>query len=67
VADASYWMYLIHLPLVLWLQIGVAELPFHWSLKWAGIVVLTVGFSLLSYQWFVRTTWIGRILNGSRP
>jgi peptidoglycan/LPS O-acetylase OafA/YrhL len=29
IADSSYWMYLIHLPLVIWLQIAVAEWPLH--------------------------------------
>src|SRR4030095_9995632 len=27
IADSSYWMYLIHLPVVVWLQVAVAELP----------------------------------------
>jgi hypothetical protein len=29
-SDASYWPYLVHLPIVIWLQIAFAELPFHW-------------------------------------
>lgn len=65
-ADASYWLYLVHLPLVVWLQVAVAELPFHWSFKLTAIVVLTVGFSLVLYDGLVRSTVIGKVLNGRR-
>ena len=64
VADSSYWMYLIHLPVVVWLQVAVAELPLHWSLKLAAISTITIGFSLLTYDLFVRSTLIGWLLNG---
>lgn len=64
VADASYWIYLVHLPIVVWLQIAFAELEFHWSLKLISISVITVGISLVMYDLFVRSTWIGKILNG---
>ena len=66
VADSSYWMYLIHLPVVVWLQVAVAELPLHWSLKLAFISALTIALSLLTYDLFVRSTFIGRVLNGRR-
>lgn len=66
VADSSYWMYLIHLPIVVWLQVAVAELPLHWSLKLAFISLMTIGTSLLTYDLFVRSTFIGRVLNGRR-
>ena len=65
-ADASYWLYLIHLPVVVWLQIAVAELPWHWSLKWGAICTLTVIFSLIIYDLLVRATFIGALLNGKR-
>lgn len=66
VADASYWMYLVHLPIVVWLQVAVAELPLHWSFKLAGISAATILVALISYDLFVRSTVIGRILNGRR-
>ena len=64
IADASYWLYLIHLPIVVWLQIAFAELPFHWSLKLIMISLLTIGISLTLYDLFVRSTLIGKTLNG---
>jgi peptidoglycan/LPS O-acetylase OafA/YrhL len=66
VADSSYWMYLIHLPIVIWLQVAVAELALHWSLKLAFISVATIGVSLFTYDLFVRSTFLGRVLNGRR-
>jgi peptidoglycan/LPS O-acetylase OafA/YrhL len=66
VADSSYWMYLIHLPIVVWLQVAVAELPLHWSLKLAFISTTTIAISLLTYDLFVRSTFIGWVLNGRR-
>ena len=64
IADASYWLYLIHLPIVVWLQIAFAELPFHWSLKLMMISLLTMGISLVLYDLIVRSTVIGKTLSG---
>jgi len=64
VADSSYWMYLVHLPVVVWLQVAVAEVPLHWSLKLAFVSGATIAIGLLTYELFVRSTWLGRILNG---
>jgi peptidoglycan/LPS O-acetylase OafA/YrhL len=66
VADASYWMYLVHLPVVVWLQVAVAELPFHWTAKLMAISIVTIILSLLTYDLFVRSTWVGGWLNGQR-
>lgn len=66
VADASYWLYLVHLPIVLWLQIAFAELPWHWSIKLAAISGIAIGASILLYDLFVRSTFIGVTLNGRR-
>lgn len=66
VADSSYWMYLVHLPIVIWLQVAVAEWPWHWSLKLAFISSVTVAISLVTYDLFVRSTFVGWVLNGRR-
>jgi len=66
VADSSYWLYLVHLPIVIWLQVAFVELPLHWSLKLVSILLLTVGVSLVLYDLLVRSTVIGQILNGRR-
>ena len=66
VADSSYWLYLVHLPVVVWLQVAVAEVPLHWSLKLAFISGCAIGLSLLTYDLFVRSTVVGWVLNGTR-
>jgi glucans biosynthesis protein C len=65
-ADSSYWLYLIHLPIVLWLQIAFAELPLHWSIKLGAICTITIFISILLYDAFIRSTFIGVVLNGKR-
>ncbi|GAB3242513.1 hypothetical protein GCM10027346_38800 [Hymenobacter seoulensis] len=65
-SEASYWVYLVHLPLTLLLPgllIGVA-LPA--LLKFLLVCAGTIGISLLSYQYWVRTTRLGHLLNGRR-
>jgi ABC-type multidrug transport system ATPase subunit len=66
VADASYWIYLVHLPLVFALQVVMMRWPWHWAIKFPVIVGVTVGVLLLTYRWFVRGTIIGEVLNGQR-
>jgi len=65
-ADASYWLYLIHLPIVVWLQIAFAELPLHWMVKLVSISAITIVFSVIVYDAIVRSTFIGAALNGQR-
>jgi peptidoglycan/LPS O-acetylase OafA/YrhL len=65
-SDASYWCYLVHLPIVVALQILVADLALPGALKYALVMGMTIAVCLGSYQAFVRTTFIGRTLNGPR-
>ncbi len=66
VADSSYWMYLVHLPIVIWLQVAVAEVALPWPVKLAFVSGAAILISLLSYDLAVRPTVIGAILNGRR-
>lgn len=66
VAESSYWIYLVHLPIVIALQIAFAEQPIHWLIKFIGISVLTILTSLVLYELFVRTTFLGGMLNGKK-
>jgi len=66
VADASYWIYLIHLPIVLWLQIAFAELPLHWLIKLICICTMTIVLSIILYDALIRATFVGAALNGQR-
>jgi len=64
-ANASYWWYLWHLPIVMMLQIWIARWPLNGWLKLLMILAVTVAILLPSYA-MVRYTFIGRILNGAR-
>jgi peptidoglycan/LPS O-acetylase OafA/YrhL len=66
-ADAAYWMYLAHVPLVLAAQLAVREWPVPGILKFLLILVAVTAVLLVSYAWCVRPTIIGRILTGPRP
>lgn len=65
-ADASYWIYLIHLPLVMALQVAVARLDVSAYLKFPLTVVAALAVGLLSYRWLVRYSFIGAALNGRK-
>ncbi len=65
-ADASYWIYIVHVPLLMVFQVLVKDQPWLVEYK-AGVVIAgTVAVALLSYALFVRYTFIGTILNGRR-
>lgn len=65
-ADSSYWVYIVHVPLIMALQAVVAQWPVHWILKYLLILVVATPLLLLSYHYLVRSTWIGVMLNGRR-
>ena len=66
VADASFWIYLVHLPVVAAMQVLVGHLPWHWSVKFPLILVVSFAVLFLSYRTLVRPTFIGQMLNGRK-
>ncbi|QTC88304.1 acyltransferase family protein [Brevundimonas pondensis] len=65
-ADASYWVYILHLPLVMAAQVVVKDWPLVWPLKLAIVVVGVMAVCLASYELTVRHGFMGRWLNGRR-
>ena len=65
-SDASYWMYLIHLPLVILAQGLITDWHIHESLKFFIICLSVTVVLLISYRFFVRYTFIGTLLNDVR-
>jgi peptidoglycan/LPS O-acetylase OafA/YrhL len=63
-SDASYWLYLAHLPLVIGLQGLARAWPLGAVTKFFAINVIAVPLLLLSYHFLVRRTWVGVLLNG---
>ncbi len=65
-ADASYWMYLVHVPLVMVAQLLVRQWPLPAGVKFLLILGMVTPLLLASYRWCVRPTVIGSLLNGPR-
>jgi peptidoglycan/LPS O-acetylase OafA/YrhL len=65
-ADASYWVYLVHLPIVLFLQTLLIPLALPVPLKLGMVLVGTMLPCIATYFVFVRYTPLGWLLHGKR-
>jgi glucan biosynthesis protein C len=65
-ADASYWLYIIHLPILMALQVAVSQLDWPWPVKFAAIMLVGLAVMFASYQYLVRYSFLGAVLNGRR-
>ena len=65
-ADSSYWVYILHLPLVMLAQVWVQDWAAPWWLKLAGVSLGVLAVSLLTYELMVRHGVLGQWLNGRR-
>ena len=65
-ADASYWMYLVHLPLLVLFEIPLADLGWPVLVKLLVTWVVITAVLLITYELLVRRTWLGAWLNGRR-
>jgi len=66
VSDSSYWLYLMHIPLVITLACVMQTWKLPVVLKLSIICTGTTLILLMTYQLFVRYTWIGLMLHGPR-
>lgn len=65
-ADASYWVYLVHLFIAASLQVLLLQTALPVVLRLPVVLLCTFVLSLGSYQLFVRYTIIGKYLHGKR-
>ncbi len=65
-AEASFWVYLVHIPIVAFLQLVL--LPTSWPVpaKFLIVSAVTIALSYASYGPLARYSLIGSIVNGSR-
>jgi glucan biosynthesis protein C len=66
ISNSSYWVYLLHMPVVCavaWLLLPY-DLPA--LLKFSVIVVMTSVVCFMTYHYLVQNTWLGSTLNGKR-
>jgi peptidoglycan/LPS O-acetylase OafA/YrhL len=65
-SDSAYWLYLAHLPLVLALQIWVSDWDWPIVAKVALIFAATTAILLFAYEFLIRYSFIGAVLNGRK-
>lgn len=65
-AEASFWIYLFHHPVVGLTQVSLSQTGWPTAVRFAVSLASGLGLSLLTYEAFVRRTWVGALLNGRR-
>lgn len=65
-ADSSYWVYLLHLPVLAAVQVFLADLSWPIPVKVVLAWLPALALLLISYDLLVRGTWLGVWLNGRR-
>ena len=65
-ADASYWIYIMHLPVVMAGQILVHQLGWPWPVKLVVVIGGSLALLLATYELIVRHSFLGRFLNGRK-
>lgn len=66
IAESSYWVYLCHIPVLLFIQFQLLSLDLNIGLKFAISATLTLIIGWLSYLVFVKWTPLGWMLNGRK-
>ena len=66
VVDAAFWIYLVHLPLAIWLPGLFSTLVLPPGIKILMVLVITYVVGFVSYDLFVRSTMLGSTLSGRR-
>lgn len=61
-SQASYWIYLVQMPILLFLTPWLMLMLHTWYAQFTFAVVITLSLCLLSYQFFVRYSWLGRVI-----
>ncbi|MFT3746772.1 MAG: acyltransferase family protein [Agriterribacter sp.] len=66
ISDASYWVYLVHLGIVITFQLLFMDSKMPGILRFPAVLIITLFISFVTYQWFVRYSFIGTMLHGVR-
>ncbi|XLS30263.1 acyltransferase family protein [Flavobacteriaceae bacterium M23B6Z8] len=66
ISDASYWIYLFHLPFTVYLPALISDWPVSAITKFVIVMLGTAIPCFITYHYLVRPTFIGKFLNGRR-
>ncbi len=66
-SDASYWIYLVHLPILFAIQYRLLDLDWPWGAKFAVSTLATFAACLLSYHALIRGRRLGTLLGVQAP
>jgi glucans biosynthesis protein C len=64
--EASFWIYLVHLPIVCIMQVVVLSWELNPWFKISIVSTVSLALSLLLYQYCVRYSFLGSVINGRR-
>jgi peptidoglycan/LPS O-acetylase OafA/YrhL len=64
IARSSYWTYLLHIPILLFIQLQLLNLDINMWIKFILSMTITLFICFISYLVLVKKTMIGRLLNG---
>lgn len=66
-SEASYWIYLVHLPILFALQYRLLDVKAPWGIKFVASMLATLALCLLGYHALVRKTRLGGLLGARAP
>ncbi|MBT7969480.1 MAG: acyltransferase family protein [Verrucomicrobia bacterium] len=65
-SDSAYWLYLAHLPVMIMVQILISGWEIPLIIKLVIVIGGVTAVLLVIYEFAIRYTWIGAILNGRK-
>ena len=66
IADSSYWIYIAHMPMVPLFQVWISDWSYPGIIKFTVLNVVSFFILFASYHYLVRSTFIGKFLNGKK-
>jgi glucans biosynthesis protein C len=65
-AESSFWVYIVHVPVVQLVQALLMPVACPGPVKFLIVAASGIGFSLWTYEYVVRYSLLGEIINGAR-
>ena len=66
VSNSSYWVYLLHMPVVCGVAWLVMPYPLHAMVKFLIVITVTTVVCFITYHYAVQNSWLGALLNGRK-